>query len=572
MATTGYEGVISPDQLGVVSTPPPESKPPDDTTNRYAGVNPPAVPPEPSFLDRAFLSLHDLPATVARDLTPTINMPGSAPSTPAPGLSSSSDVPPQIVSNPNAYMARGVRDVTDKLTEYPNPEYGYTPEQSALGPIRTQNAADRAEFNQKYGYDAAMPWFRGVGQTAAVAPVLGPLTSMAGAGIDAVIPGAGTFLTGGAGAEAKGLPGFAARTLSRSAAGGTLGAGASALTADPSKPLWPQIQEGGLWGLGTGAALSPVLEGAGQLATRPLPGEAPPVTNTGLAKTITNNAYKAADAAGAGLTSDAVNGAIDDVGKITTVPADAQAFVGPNDATKTVADLGVLRDKPLSLSGLQAVAEDINTRIDAHVQPDGSLDKVGNRLVQIKNSLLDSVDNAGPSGVTGDASGFDAWNDGRKAFGYQMQMRDLERIRQQAAGADDPAQYIKTQVNGMVNDDARMRGWSPDDKAALTNVGKTGYLSDVGSTLADRFIGSTLMGGAGALGGSLFGPLGTAIGGAGGVAVQTALRRGILALQQGSAQRGLQGVITGLGENIRGLPSSALSQPPVSGLLGPPPP
>jgi hypothetical protein len=526
---------------------PPMILPTPKTGSDIPGLIPPETPPEPSFWDRAITAVKQLPQTVSRDLN--IRAPAD---TAAPGFG---NVSPQVVSDPNAYMVRGVRDVTDKLTEYPNPEYGYVPGQTDLDAIRKQNAAARADFNAKYSDDPAMPWFRGVGQTAAVAPVVGPAMSMVGAGLDAVIPGAGTFLTGGAGAGAKGFPGAVARTISRSAQGGTIGAGTSALTADPSKPLWPQIQEGGLWGLGTGAAVSPVLEGLQKVAPLTPPGELPPVTRSGTSKGIANVAFDRAESLGAGLTPNAVNGAVDQIDKMNIVPADAKTVVRPNDATDMQARLQTLRDKPLSLPGLQASVEAVNTQIDAHVQPDGSLDTVGRSLVQMKNKLLDAANNAKPSDVTGDASGFDAWNDGKAAWQTAMQQRQVERIAQWAQGKTDVAQAIKGRVNNMLADDDQMRGWSPDAKDALTQVGKTGFVSDFGKTLSDRYVGSIIMGGVGTgLGGlltPLLGPAAPVVGGASGVGLQTAASRVIRGLQERYTTGQLENVLKGLGERIR---------------------
>jgi len=564
--TSDYPGLVplqNPDGARDAPLPlPVPSSSPKSTTSDYPGLMSQIPPPEPSFWDRAITAVKQLPQTVSRDLN--VSAPAD---TAAPGFA---NVSPQVVSNPNAYMARGVKDVTDKLTEYPNPEYGYVPGQTDLEAIRKQNAADRAAFDAKYRDDPAMPWFRGVGQAAATAPVVGPGLSMLGAGLDLAIPGAGAFLAGGAGAGAKGLPGFLARTASRAAQGGTIGAGTSALTADPSKPIWPQIQEGGLWGLGTGAALSPILEGLSKVAPLTPPGEIPPVTRSGTSKGIANVAYDRAEQLGAGLTSNAINNTVDDISKMNIVPGDAQTVVKPNDAINLQTDLQTLRDKPLSLPGLKAIVEDIGNRIDAHVQPDGSMDGVGRQLLQIKNKLRDAGMNAQPGDVTGNPDAFAAWKDGNAAWQVAQQQKQVERIAQWAQGKPDPSTAIKGRVNNMVADADEMHGWSADDKAALTQVGKTGFISDFGKNLADRYVGTILMGGVGAGVGTLLspvlGPLAPVVGMGTGVASQTAVSRAVRALQNSYTTGRVEDVLRGLGERIR------LQQAP--GLLGqlPPPP
>jgi hypothetical protein len=538
------------------------------TGSDIPGLIPPQPPPEPTIWERAITAVKQLPQTVSRDLTPSFP---PFRDTPAPGFAG---VSPQVVSDPNAYMLRGVRDVADKVIQYPNADYGYVPGQSDLDAIRKKIAADRAAFDAKYSNDPAMPWFRGVGQVAAAAPVVGPLTSAVGAGLDLAIPGAGTFLTGGAAEGAPGLRGIAARTLSRSAAGGTYGAETSALTADPSKPIWPQIQEGGLWGMGTGAALSPVLEGLSKLPTQTPLSELPPVTRSGTSKGIANVAFDRAETLGAGLTPNAVNNAIDDIGKMNVVPADAQSVVRPNDATDMQTRLQTLRDQPLSLPGMKAVVEEIGNQIDAHVQPDGSFDSVGRQLLKMKNRLTDAATNASPGDVTGNPDAFAAWQDGNAAWQTAMQQGQVERIAQWAQGKTDVAQAIKGRVNNMLADADQMRGWSDDAKDALTQVGKTGFVSDFGKTLADRYIGTILMGTTGTTVGGLLapvlGPLAPLVGGGTGIALQTAVARATRALQEVYTTGQVKNVLKGLGERIR-----TQQTPGLLGRLpqyGPPPP
>lgn len=571
--TLQIPGVVSDDDDTPTSHTEPYQPPPPATASK---TDIPGVAKDPedqkSLLTRAWQFIRsDLPEAVIRDLTPSVGVPGSAPSTPAPGLVANTppDVPPQIVSNPNAYMARGARDVTDKLAEYPNPEYGYVPGQSDLDQVRAQNAKDRAEFNQKYSYDPAMPWFRGVGQAAVTAPVVGPGLQMIGAGADVVAPGVGTFITGGSGAGVKGLPGFLARTVSRAAEGGTAGAGIGALTADPSQPIAPQIGTGALWGLGTGAALSPVLEGLPRLATQTVPGELPPVNRSGTSKGIAGVAFDQADNAGAGLTAGAINRAMDNVDKITTVSPDAKGVASPNDATALQTRLQTLRDQPLSLSGLRDSVEEINKQIDKHINDDGTLDTVGRDLWQMKNALTDAAKNAAPADVTGDPAGFQAWRNGNAAWQVAQQQAQVERIAQWAAGKADPASAAKTRINNMLADPDQMRGWSPEDKAGLKQAGETGFLSDFGKNLSDRFVGSLMTGAVGTAVGGALSPLvspliGVPAGLATGVASQTAMARAVRGLQEAYTNRQIEGLLTQLGERIRG------QQTP--GLLGQIPP
>lgn len=170
-----------------------------------------------------------------------------------------------------AGVGRGVRDVTDKLENYPNPEYGYTPTPIELDQARLQNASDRAQFNQDYGGSPSASVGRGVGQTMITAPVVTGGLGLAGAGLRAALPGlpwVADVVTGSAGTGIRGLPGMATRLASRAVAGGEAGAGQGAMTSDPSKPLVPQVAVPALEGAGMGAALSLPFDAGASLVRR----------------------------------------------------------------------------------------------------------------------------------------------------------------------------------------------------------------------------------------------------------------------------------------------------------------
>jgi hypothetical protein len=141
----------------------------------------------------------------------------------------------------DAGVKRGIRDFTDKLLEYPNPEYGAPLSDEFTAAAKKQNAADRDAFEQHWGNHPAASAGRTIGNTIATLPITAPL----GAGTGAVLGASRTLLPA---FMSRGVPGAIVNAGERAVTGATGGATQAAATADPSKPLGPQIEAGATTG------------------------------------------------------------------------------------------------------------------------------------------------------------------------------------------------------------------------------------------------------------------------------------------------------------------------------------
>ena len=170
-----------------------------------------------------------------------------------------------------AGFVRGVRDVTDKTMEYPNPELGYTPPDADLDTVRSQNIADRAAAEQKYGDNASFRGTRILGQTAITAPVVAPLGAVTSAGIRA-LPLIGPLAET---ATSRGLLGIGGRLVDRAVTGAVTGGTQAGLTSDPTQPLAPQIEAGaitaGVLSPATGLVLDPITNAIRRLMGNTVP-------------------------------------------------------------------------------------------------------------------------------------------------------------------------------------------------------------------------------------------------------------------------------------------------------------
>ena len=217
----------------------------------------PTTPPpqDEGFLNRAFRSILDLPKTVARDLTPTFQMPGSAGPQIAPGLAAS---PTQAaIPEPELFSGfhRGVRDTLDTGAEglawMANKIPGVNVDLDALG---KSNTDDRSAWEEEHGDSGLASLGRVAGQTAATAPVIGGVGGLVARGA-AAIPGAAgraaQLIAGSTPAETR--AGRAAQLATQGAATGATQAGSTASSSD--QPIDQQLLTGTAFGGVTGPVI-----------------------------------------------------------------------------------------------------------------------------------------------------------------------------------------------------------------------------------------------------------------------------------------------------------------------------
>ena len=237
-------------------------------------------------------------------------------------------------------LVRGLRNVSDKFGEYPNPEVGYTPPPEDIETVRRQNASDRAEAYKKYGDNPSFNAGTMLGETGATAPFLGPL----GSGLSAALRVLGVPIL------ARGAIGLLARTGERLFTGGVTGGTQAALTSDPSQPLGPQIKSGII----TGAAI-------------PAAG--------GLATDVGSNAVRRV------------------TGRVTPInPYDGNVL----DTQRAKAEHAqVLLDEGVPISGSQVSNDPLLGAVDrygSHIPVSGSADYAANQQQVFRNAALRRVD------------------------------------------------------------------------------------------------------------------------------------------------------------------------------------
>lgn len=186
-------------------------------------------------------------------------------------------------------------------------------------------------------------------------------------------------------------------------------------------------------------------------------------------KAQSSDLYKQSKDAGAVLNDTAVNGIVKSVG----------------DAVNETGKLHPrLHDDTISvLSDLEAAAKDGNLSLEELDQNRRLLQGVVNKnrlsnpedafkATTAINALDDAVDKLGPSDVqSGDTSAIDALGQARFQW---AQAKKFENLADVAKKADGDPNRIKALLQGFVNNKKNLRGYTGDEKAALTDAATNG--------------------------------------------------------------------------------------------------
>lgn len=244
---------------------------------------------------------------------------------------------------------------------------------------------------------------------------------------------------------------------------------------------------------------------AAKLAENPVP-----MTYSAL-KENSNNLYKQADALGGGfspkLGEDITKAAqsMKDTGFKGELRPEAKTF------NKKLDYYSKANNSDMTLADFQKMDKDLTADISAYNRSGESA--YAKDLNDLKYKIRDMVKN--PDYVVGTPAGVDAALAATQEWHRSLKMKDLEKIQERAAMAPNPKTSIQTQVKNLLLNENKMRGWAPEEKAALQSAQKTGALPGITNLFASRLIDSTIGGIAGMSGG----PGGAIVGGLAGNAL-----------------------------------------------------
>lgn len=151
-------------------------------------------------------------------------------------------------------------------------------------------------------------------------------------------------------------------------------------------------------------------------------------------------------------------------------------------------DISQLKGQPLTLDRAQALDEVLGDMIDAHVQPNGRVNKVGKKILDVQSSLREMIEGAAPDMVEDSAEGFEALKQARKAWSQSRKMADIEKIITRAEMMEQPATGIKTGFRTLLMNPMRMRGYTDAERKAIEKAAKTGVVQDLFRMFGSRLV------------------------------------------------------------------------------------
>lgn len=197
---------------------------------------------------------------------------------------------------------------------------------------------------------------------------------------------------------------------------------------------------------------------------------------------------------------------------VDQIPSDPQKgiAVGDTPLTKLGTDYQGYQGQPMSYDAAVALDRRLTAEKQAAAAQKGGAD-LARQIGDVQDKVRDAMDNIpDPSG--GDASALAQAKLGRQSYLQYRKQSQLEDIDYNASLLPEDKQdaYRRSQLTSMLRNDNKMRGWFPDERAALETqlkAGNIGSLTNWGlSTI--KPVSQALAGG---IGGYIGGPIGAVV-------------------------------------------------------------
>jgi hypothetical protein len=256
----------------------------------------------------------------------------------------------------------------------------------------------------------------------------------------------------------------------------------------------------------------------------------------------------------------AVDRAVDNAIPQDEAAAARREFGKDSVVTKQIDNLQGIKGRDLSVQRWKGYDQSFSDDIQTLIKQGNS---AGARQLQtIQQRMRSQIENPfGDDLTSGDGSGFDSLKTARQTSAQRQKMEDVERMMSLAQGRKVPQTSVQSQITNFKNNEAKSRGWSDDEMAALTKAAETGEFGDLMHTLGSKL--APAIGLAPAIAESLFthGPP-SALGMAAAVPTAAAtyyIGRGARGIENMLLRRRMQNALDVLGQSV---PTNPLNMPP----------
>jgi hypothetical protein len=257
---------------------------------------------------------------------------------------------------------------------------------------------------------------------------------------------------------------------------------------------------------------------------------------------------------------DAVNRAVDNAIPQDEAAAARREFGKDSVVTKQIDNLQGIKDRELTVQRWKGYDQSFSDDIQTLIKQGNSA--AARQLQIIQQRMRNQIENPfGDDLTSGDGNGFASLKVARQTSAQRQKMEDVERMMALAKGRKVPQTSVQSQITNFKNNEAKSRGWSDDEMAALTKAAETGEFGDLMHTLGSKLAPAIGLGPA--IAESLFtheAP--SALGMAAGVPVATAtyyLGKGARGIENMLLRRRMQNALDVLGQSV---PTNPLNMPP----------
>lgn len=185
--------------------------------------------------------------------------------------------------------------------------------------------------------------------------------------------------------------------------------------------------------------------------------------------------YKLAESKGGKLKPEFTEKLFQQYAKVKSKTAAGDIIEGQSDAARIIRELGdEYSGKSLNFETLMEMDEKLGQKAFSQVDNFGKVNDEGRKLLQMQSELRSALNSADDSLFVGGRGGFEVAKEAKKYWSAQAQMRDVERIIENAQYMQQPSTALKTGFRTLLRDKKRMKGYSPEARFAIEKAAKTG--------------------------------------------------------------------------------------------------
>lgn len=210
------------------------------------------------------------------------------------------------------------------------------------------------------------------------------------------------------------------------------------------------------------------------------------IPNADELRTIGGGLYDGLDKIGGRMKPEIADKFVEQIQKMKPQTEMGKAYAGENDFTKSVDRLAAaMKGKSISLGEAQELDELLGEEIDKFIE-NGVPTKQGKKLLDIQTSLRNMITESPEDHFVGGKEGFEQLSKARQVWAASRRVADIEKIMTRAELSPNPDNAIRSGFRALYTNQARMRGFSAEEKEAIKKAAESGIVGDLIGMVGSR--------------------------------------------------------------------------------------